>query len=637
MITIGMFKPEHGREQKVQLNAAQLIKSRMLVTANSGGGKSYLLRVILEQLGQTTPIIVLDREGDYVTLGERLDVVQVGPNGEIPADVRSAGMLCRRLMEKRLSAVIDLSELPFDRKRKETLIGQQRVYVREFLDELGALPRKLWRPTIIVLDEVHLFAPEKGHGEAESTAAVVNAATLGRKRAYCTLMATQRIGKLIKDAAAEQGNRFFGGTTLDIDVERSAKDLGMTAKEARPLLRDLEPGEFFGFGRALYVNGKQFKGIVRFRAAKAHTTHPEPGQGRTLRPPKPSKAIAAVLSEFTDLPKEAEQEIKDLATAKAKITELDRELRRRPKERVTSTQTVEVSSKRDQQIIARLRAGLENAMKVIAQINAQGFEKTTIDHKQIKAALEAAGDRIMKLVEEQMSQRNTKFDTLKKEANKILAQLQKLLQQDVNVSLDVKHNEPFTMRPRATSRPILPDADDDEDLDEDDEDVAPAEGLTKTQQRAVNALAWWESVGVSGVSRNQLGAVAGISPQGGYLDRVLAVPSSLGLITRTNGMNALTAAGRKVAAAPDEAPDLASYHKKLRGVVKDGASRKVFNALVAGGLRDWTREEIGEATGIKHQGGYLDRVLAPLTTLGVITRAKGIVTTTKLLFPDELM
>jgi hypothetical protein len=57
----------------------QLIKTRMLVTANSGGGKSYLLRVLLEQLGRTTPIIVLDREGDYVTLGEKLDVVQVGP------------------------------------------------------------------------------------------------------------------------------------------------------------------------------------------------------------------------------------------------------------------------------------------------------------------------------------------------------------------------------------------------------------------------------------------------------------------------------------------------------------------------------------------------------------------------------
>jgi hypothetical protein len=44
------------------------------------------------------------------------------------------------------------------------------VYVREFLEQLTSLPRKLWRPTFIVLDEVHLFAPEKGHGEAESTA-----------------------------------------------------------------------------------------------------------------------------------------------------------------------------------------------------------------------------------------------------------------------------------------------------------------------------------------------------------------------------------------------------------------------------------------------------------------------------------
>jgi DNA helicase HerA-like ATPase len=75
---------------------------------------------------------------------------------------------------------------------------------------------------------------------------VINAATLGRKRAYCTLMATQRISKLHKDAAADQLNRFFGGITLDVDVERAAKDLGMTPKEARPILRELPVGEFYG-------------------------------------------------------------------------------------------------------------------------------------------------------------------------------------------------------------------------------------------------------------------------------------------------------------------------------------------------------------------------------------------------------
>jgi DNA helicase HerA-like ATPase len=204
---IGTFHRDgERRERKLLVDAGQLIKTRMLVTANSGHGKSYLLRVMLEQLGRSTPIIVLDREGEFVTLGEKLDVVQVGPHGQIPADVRSAGMLCRRLMEKRLSAVIDMSELPF--KRGESLVTQQRAYVREFLEQLVELPRKLWRPTFIAIDEAHLFAPEKGYGEAESLAAVINAATLGRKRAYCTIFATQRIAKLHKDAAAEQQNRF---------------------------------------------------------------------------------------------------------------------------------------------------------------------------------------------------------------------------------------------------------------------------------------------------------------------------------------------------------------------------------------------------------------------------------------------
>jgi hypothetical protein len=45
--------------------------------------------------------IILDNEGEFATLREKIDVLLVGDGGELAADVRSAGLLARRLLESR--------------------------------------------------------------------------------------------------------------------------------------------------------------------------------------------------------------------------------------------------------------------------------------------------------------------------------------------------------------------------------------------------------------------------------------------------------------------------------------------------------------------------------------------------------
>jgi hypothetical protein len=535
-------------------------------------------------------------------------------------------MLCRRLMEKRLSAVIDLSELPADSKKRETLIGQQRLYVRGFLDELGALPRKLWRATVIVLDEAHLFAPEKGHGDAESTASVINAATLGRKRAYCTLLATQRISKLNKDAAAEQLNRFFGGTTLDIDVERCAKDLGMTPKDARALLRELKPGEFYAFGPALSEHG-----VVRFHAATARTTHPEPGEGRTLRPPKPSKAIAAVLSEFTDLPQEAEQEIHDLAAAKSRIAELERNLRRRPKEQVTRERTVQVSSKRDQQTIARLRAGLEQAMKVIAQVEAKGFDKTPITDAEVTKALNAAKDQIVKLVAQKIERKYAEFEKFKTEARRALNQLQKLLDADVSVSLSVKRNEPFTVTP-------APAPEKDGDADGSVEDRLPAADeaaraeLSLPQRRVLDSLAYWEVVGVAEPSNTAVAFMANYSINTGSYKNACRELRETGCMTEARQ---LTERGRELARFPKSAGSLARLHNQFLKVL-DTASARVLKVLIDTYPDAIDNETLASKSGYSVNTGSYKNARRALRNFGLAEdRGDGLAATT-VVFPEQL-
>ena len=275
--------------EKLEIDLPTLVDTRLLIQANSGGGKSWLLRLIAERAGIQT--IVLDNEGEFASLREAVDVLLVGASGELPANPRHAALLARRLLEFKVSAVVDLYELK---------LAERRRFVKLFLESLIHLPRELWRPTLVILDEAHIYCPERGSGEAESTEAVISLMSQGRKRGYAGIIATQRLSKLHKDAAAEANNVIIGRTWLDADQARAGDALGLSRAD-RVKLRDLGQGEFYAFGPAL---GKP--GVVHFRSDQVRTTHPRPGKRHLLTAPAPSQAIRGVLGKFADLPHEAE-------------------------------------------------------------------------------------------------------------------------------------------------------------------------------------------------------------------------------------------------------------------------------------------------------------------------------------------
>src|SRR5713101_6881812 len=238
---------------RLELDLPAIVDTRLLIQANSGGGKSWLLRLIAERAGIQT--IVLDNEGEFASLREAVDVLLVGAGGELPANPRHAALLARRLLEDKVSAVVDLYELK---------LAERRCFVKLFLESLIHLPRDLWRPTLVILDEAHIYCPERGSGEAESTEAVISLMSQGRKRGYAGIIATQRLSKLHKDAAAEANNVIIGRTWLDADQVRAGDALGLS-KADRLKLRDVGQGsstpsarrwvssEWYGFARTRFA------------------------------------------------------------------------------------------------------------------------------------------------------------------------------------------------------------------------------------------------------------------------------------------------------------------------------------------------------------------------------------------------
>lgn len=305
-----MKKPVLGVVGRTPLHVdvKSLVISRLELQANSGGGKSYGLRRFAEITHPLIHQIILDVEDELYTLREKFNYLLVREGGDAVPSIRSAKLLARRIMELETSAIIGLHEL----KRHERF-----AFMRVFLEQLMSLPKRLYHPTLVVIDEAHMFCPEKE--KAESTSAVVDLMTRGRKRGLCGMLATQRIAKLNKDALAECNNKLIGRTGLDLDIKRCADELGLTLKEAKKILPRLKPGEFFAFGPAISPE------VVRMKVGKVVTKHPEPGEPQPPVP-APKKVLKRVLRELEDLPQEAAQEIKDLAQAKQEVASLRREL-----------------------------------------------------------------------------------------------------------------------------------------------------------------------------------------------------------------------------------------------------------------------------------------------------------------------
>src|SRR5690242_20155422 len=104
-----------------------LLSTRLLIQANSGGGKSYAIRKIVEQLYGKVQIIIIDPEGEFSSLRDELDFILAGKDGETPADVRSAGLLATKLLELNVSAICDIYEMR---------TADRHMWVKLFLDSL---------------------------------------------------------------------------------------------------------------------------------------------------------------------------------------------------------------------------------------------------------------------------------------------------------------------------------------------------------------------------------------------------------------------------------------------------------------------------------------------------------------------
>jgi len=289
---------------ETQINIPKLIQSRMAILANSGGGKSWAVRRLVEQAADNVQVIILDPEGEFASLREKHDFVLCGKDQDVPVEVRSAAKLAEMLLEAKTSAVVDLYELSLQDRKK---------FVRIFCETMVAVPKKLYHPCLVILDEAHDYVPEGKPSEASG--AVEALASKGRKREFALILASQRISKVSKDALSECNNVMIGRATWAIDRKRAAEELGLTDKEEILSLKKMKPGEFYITGPAVSDD------LLRITVGEVKTSHGS-NTYSDAKPVPPSSALKKALAMLKNLPQEAEKEARTIDELKAEIRKL---------------------------------------------------------------------------------------------------------------------------------------------------------------------------------------------------------------------------------------------------------------------------------------------------------------------------
>ncbi len=586
--------------RNVQIDGKTFLKTRALIQAGSGGGKSWLLRRLAEQLFGKVQTFIIDREGEFPSLRERYGYVLAGHKGDTATDIRSARLLAEKLLELRASAIFDLYE------SFRTKPGNRRAWVRGFLEGVMDAPKKYWgRDLVVIVDEAHLFCPQESPKAANMIDreiisgckdAMVALATAGRKRGYCAVWATQRLAKLDKDASAELLNRFVGQTIEDVDVDRAA-DLMSVSRHDKAVfkkeIKDLEPGHFFGFGRAVS------KDRILIRVGPVKTTHPESGSSTyTASPPPAPEKIRGLLPKLKDLPGEVEQKAKTEGELRQEIRTLKMQLRKKPQPAPAVVQapapqvkTVEIPviSKKQEKLVHGMIVRLEKAVGK--------FGKVSELEGEIRGVMDTLGGALSNAVEAAENLHKPKPGYLR--------------------AIGASSAQPAPRPPVPAVKPIR-------------QSVSPADNgnpevtLDKCPRAILKVLAFeWDSGQREGCEIVKIALLSRYRISGGFKNSLASLRTQ-GLMDGPNtGRMTITKEGldalenrREV---PPQGDDLARYwleHPSF-GVCEKKILGVLLNCDATGPPYALTIEELAKATGYSVSGGFKN-ALSSLRTAGVI-------------------
>lgn len=315
-ITVGTAA---GTDDPVELPVVEVLTGRGAILGKSGSGKSNTASVVVEELLEAGyPVLIVDTDGEYYGLKEEYELLHAGADEE--CDIRvgpeHAEKVATLALEENVPIILDVSGY-LDEDAAADLL-------RETARHLFAKEKKLKKPFLLVVEEVHEYVPEGG-GMDETGRMLIKIGKRGRKHGLGIVGISQRPADVKKDFITQANWLVWHRLTWDNDTNVVGRIVGSEYGER---VADLAAGEAFLLTDWTDADVRRV-GFKRKRTFDAGAT---PGLEEFERPELKSVSDALVedLESITEAQQREADRIDELERAldrkDERIDELEREL-----------------------------------------------------------------------------------------------------------------------------------------------------------------------------------------------------------------------------------------------------------------------------------------------------------------------
>jgi TolA-binding protein len=296
-----------------QLPTVEVLTGRGAILGKSGSGKSNTASVVCEELLDVGfPLLIVDTDGEYYGLKEEYELLHVGADEECDIQVgpEHAERLASLALEENVPIILDVSAYLDD--------DEARELVYETARHLFAKEKKLKKPFLMAVEEVHEYIPQSG-GLDDVGQMLIKIGKRGRKHGLGIVGISQRPADVKKDFITQANWLVWHRLTWENDTNVVGRILGKSYEDD---VSELADGEAFVTADWM----EQDVATVQFRRKRTFDAGATPGLEDFERPELKSVSsdLVGELEEISERQNQRQDEIERLrAEVEAKEEEIE--------------------------------------------------------------------------------------------------------------------------------------------------------------------------------------------------------------------------------------------------------------------------------------------------------------------------
>lgn len=292
------------------LPVVEVLTGRGVVLGKSGSGKSNSASVVVEELlDDGYPVLIVDVDGEYFGLKEEYELLHLGADEECDLQVgpEHSEKIAELTLEQNIPVILDVSGYLHEEDQKEL--------IKEVGRHLFAKEKKLKKPFLMVIEEIHEYIPESGLDDAGQM--LIKIAKRGRKHGLGLCGISQRPADVKKDFITQCDWHVWHRLTWDNDTNVVRRVLGTEYADA---VQKLDDGEAF-----LHTDWDDQIRRADFRRKHTFDAGATPGLEEIERPDLKSVS-EDILSELETISQHKQEEASEIERLRSKLDDREEQI-----------------------------------------------------------------------------------------------------------------------------------------------------------------------------------------------------------------------------------------------------------------------------------------------------------------------